>query len=449
MKSLQTQRAQTIDRALTRIIKLMAAALWCCLFFALPSAFPAIYGAAAQTFYDEGSFERELTFSSLTDYATDGENFAFADGGALILYVPQDGGQVSRPLEEDAVVRTEYDGGNLYLQCGGESYLFDGGLVPCDYAFTEETVVKAGDYYYFLDGDELCALQSSVTRLGSGFSLLKACSSAVYAVKDGTVTLITGTEVFPLSFPYTDFSAADTVAVGDTAEQLLHGYAGKTVTVGAGAYCTEVDLSLLDGAYFTALGTFRLAEPLYGLQLCATGNASIVAASDGETVKTYLVATPAEDAFDDCPSSESAFSAATVVADAAVYACPYACPATLLAEIAEGTRVTVGGVYDWNGRAFYRAVTEDGCEGYIAADALAALPTEQAASTDGGERLQTVNAQTLTAVLVIGALSLAAIVYLAVAGARSGRQPSARKRTPRHGGEEAYRKRRERDDGGG
>lgn len=421
------------------------------------SLYGVAYGASAQTdatdsgqtYYGEDGFERELLFRELTDYATDGENFAFALDGGLVLFTTEERGEtdavgsLSRPLADSGsdvtVIGVEYSDGVLYVDCGEDgSYLYDGGLTACDFVFSSEEVVSANGYYYFFDGDDLCALNKNITRLGEGYTLLKAYGNFAYAFKDGVLVRIEGTQSTPLSFIYKDFSGAGEIRTGDTFELLKTSYSGRIFTVAAGAYRTEVDLDQTDGEYFKTKETVKLTQPMQALELCVTGNASIVLATADGVTESYIVTAPQdESAYTEVPETACDLTEAVTVSATSLYSCPYISNATRISPLDKGVKLRVTEKFrsELTDTVFYKV--EYGADGtpmvgYVAENLL--YPYEFSADTNQPARVEdtfdyTTNAETVMIVLIIVGIVILAIAYLTVVGTRGKDKKKAKTET--------------------
>lgn len=291
---------------------------------------------------ESGLFTRTLEFSSLSDFAVNGETYAFADGRTVEIYSD---GNLTLYTADKTVARLEYGGDNLYYSDEtGVVYNLDN--TTSTFVMPEvKTDFKTDEYHrYDLLGSSVkfTDLQNdTVTALEGSFSRLKQYGGALYAVKDNAVIEIDGTDTKPFSAEleyFYDFAAVNGVNIGDTAEKLKE-YSLKFVTLQAGAYRTEIDLLALSGEKFVFKGkTEKLENNVSALLLCYTGNAAVVAVGD----KAYITLndpSSLQETEIDC-YADAGFTSATVTGNR-IYASPYVIIGTSALFPANGTVVKV------------------------------------------------------------------------------------------------------------
>ncbi len=403
-------------------------------------------------------FNRELKFDNLSDYAVCGEQMAFAQETYLYILAPDVEGDI-KLTETDfgsGITNLEYGDGTLYVgDSDGKTYAYPDLHTQIDYEFTASSRITVGDYLYFLSGDVLNALDgdNNAVVIGDGFGNLKLCNGTAYAVltvssengEENKLYKLAGTAAEPVDLTYIDFSAAETIAIGDVAEKLKADYSVIKCTLNAtysyggesvDAYCTETDINDLSGSYFKAGKTFKVTGVKTALKLADCGDAALIAMKDGNVTKTYLTNAAAltEEAYS---APEKDVESAYIISETGIYSVPYMCASTKLATLPQGARITVTekcAVDAVEDTVYYKVIYEysDGeqtasVSGYVAANYLTpySFSSEQNTPTSTGTAGFTYETEIVSVILVIGIVGLVciAIIYLTIVGTR-GSAPS-------------------------
>jgi hypothetical protein len=386
---------------------------------------------SAQTVYPD-NFSSDLTFSSLADYAISGSTYAFAQGTNVYIINTDTEKESPSLVNLDCgfeIKNLEYLSDVLYLgDADGNAYLIDGTSSQSQISFETENPVKAGDNTYYLTNDGALYFigGGNLLQIGEDYSHLKTYNNLAYAIKNNEIVKIDGTSTQTLTFSYTDYSAASTIAVGTAYEALKATYTVATVNVESGAYCTEINLNTAQGTYFNAVKTFKLSGAKSALLLATTGNASIIAMNDGDEVKSYITkssylsATTYKDV-------DADMTGGYVVSDVGVYSSPYISEATKITTIKQATVVEITQKFSLSfmGTDYYKInyTNEQGqkVSGYIPASFLTpyTFAAERAEEeTISGDFDYSTNVERVILVLIIVGLVIVAIAYLTVIGTR-------------------------------
>ena len=402
------------------------------------------------------SLSSALGFSNetLTDYAvyTDGTQtaFAFVTGGTNIYYyvssATTDGYSfIAGELDSysglyfythtRAITDIEIEYGSVYIQDenGGKYYINEGTARTAAYQFTESAdsasvngvtlTVYDDDHYLYANYKDSAASFKDGT-----YSNLKNCDGGVYVIKDNTLCKVTAdsndvtsVEINALSFEYADLTQGETILTGGTAAALKEVQTGAyTVTLSAGTYVTNVDLSDVSGTYFTVAdgGTTALTKDATYIYLCTVGDIDIV--TNGQNA--YVTASTGG-AKTEITQTDFTTQTATLNTAANLYSSAYMCGATAIYELELGAQVTVNGIVENEllgcSLAYVTYSTRNGdVTGFVAASFLNAVAFS--AETDSGNTSvledsgysedNSIVIVSLSIVIVV--LIIAAIIYL-------------------------------------
>lgn len=401
--------------------------------------------AASDTIYPEDEdFIKSLKFASLDDFAVNGEIYAFAENNKVSVF---DSGALTVYETDKTVTSLDCDGEKFYFSTdGGEVYSlpYSEGQQPEEYVMAENTdTVIIGNYTYRLSKDgtlKIADFESDKMVTAQGiFKNLKSFGDTAYAVCENELYSFKGDGYGKISLEYADYAATQSIAIGNTYDK-LKSYSLKFVKIAAGAYMTEIDLTSLDGDFFTAGATTSAATETTALLLCYTGkNAAIVAL--GDTSYILLKSRTTETAVT-C-ETEPEFDNATITGNT-IYASPYVIIGTAAQPDAAGMIVKVNKKLQYEnvlGSAFYEVeytVNESTKTGYVAEGFLTAFIIEDnkkpnvVPDPDHSEKDDTTTVLLIFAVVV---LVLAAVGYLAYVGT-SGKRNKSRKKDKTHTNEE-------------
>mgnify|MGYP001028679976 FL=1 len=405
---------------------------------ALPSLFGGVSASAAggATNYPQYTeFVKSLEFSSLTDFAVNGDEYAFIEHGETFDSVKLHKG--------DSLTTHEFGEGEILtaLDCADGKFYYSlkneesGDKVyslpdkaESDHTMPEaeaKTTIVLGDYIYKLSNTQLTVAYIDETdhskdflkTLDGEYKNLKRFGDAVYAVKSNGLYSFDGSEEKLLEFKYIDYSSTLEIAVGSTQTDLTANYSLKFVTIGAGSYMTEVDLTNLGGEHFEAKQTQLIAEDTLALLLCYTGNAAVVAIGE----KSYVTLKTSVTETEQTCTTEPEFGHATVTGNR-IYASPFVIVGTSVLFPATGAIVEIKNKIEHEvlGSAFYEVeyadadgnkhigyVTEGFLTEYIIEDNK---PPYEYPDPNHSEKTDT---RTVILILLVVILVLAAISYIA------------------------------------
>lgn len=313
------------------------AALTISLLTALTSAGGITANAAnGGTIYPEDDeFIKTLTLPSLTDYAVEGELYAFTDGADVKVY---NDGEYYEYRFENAVTNVDINEGVIYCGVGEKAY-----TVPeqteCEYTFPAKTdELTYNGYYYFIDGEGINVFDKTsktTTTFEGEYVNIKQDGEKVYAVSGNTLYSFTGAERSEVVLKYADYAATHQILIGQARTALQTYSEARFVQIAQGSFMTEIDLEKLDGVYFTPVKTVRAEENATALLLCESGTAAIV--SIGNTGYILLKSKISETDVDF--STENKFNAQMI--GGKIYASPYIASGTELKLNATGINVKV------------------------------------------------------------------------------------------------------------
>lgn len=391
------------------------------------------YAESESTYYPT-DFTETLTFSCLSDYAVNGDEYAFAEGTHVYVTSPNADGDITLK-ELDCgfeIIRLDYSDGVLYLgDTQNNAYVYPDVSIKTEYVFKTEPYIAIGnDYYNLKSGGKLVYSRFDGTyfeediQLGTGYHSLKAYGDEVFAVNDNVLYKIERSVATPLSFVYTDFESKFNEVNGISTKPVIDALKGEyvptTVTVASSAYCTEIDLDDVSAQKFELGKTIKLNGARSALLLANSGNASVILMKDGTKERTFITATEFLS-----PSSSGTITEPEdgnnyfVISDANVYSAPYACEATKIGIIKRGTKLQVSGIYSvsfLNGKYYKVALNGDPettCyvhENYVTNFPFSAEDDKETSIKD--EFSYSDNVMNVVIVLAIISLVIIAIAYL-------------------------------------
>lgn len=373
----------------------------------------AAYAETAETAYPaDEDFTRTLSFTSLGDYAVNGDEYLFldtADAGQQLVHYKE--GEVTAYGSDETVTAVDCIDGVFCYSTASAVYTLDGGsseVTPTG----SVTTLTISPYIYYLYGGVLKITDytnNTITTAEGSYSLLKEYGEKAYAVCDNVLYVFDGTAGTAVELSYTDYSVTENIGAGDTASALLN-YTLAFADVKEGAYMTEVSLETV-GDCFNADGsaeTVKAAADTVALVLCYTGNAAIIAI-DGQSYIT-LASALTERTFE--YDAENGYEYATVTGSS-IYASPFVASASAVYKNVSGEvvkilhRLTYEGVLDY---VFYEvSYTSDGTTytGYVAEGFLTEyIYAEDEEPTEVEEENYTESSDVKTVLLVLAAILL-------------------------------------------
>ena len=400
----------------------------------------------------------DMSEDGLTDYAIDGNTYAFAVKTTVYVLSTDESGD--RALESKdigtQITAVDYAQGKLYYQItSGSAYAYPDTSTPVEHEFTQATLrVEINDSLYILNGGgELKHFdaKNDETSLGNGYSLLKVYGGTAYAVKDDCPYELKGAQATPLDLEYTDFSAADNISTGKIATDLKTGsYVVETATLKDGSYYTRIDENDI-GVTFKQINTLKAVGAISCLVLAADGNLSVIVA-DGkcwitatENLKPIAYTPPANDWIEGPNGQRKAY----IRERAGIYSVPFMCMGTLIttvkAEKAIAVTVLEKFALDFidNQAVFYRVsfTSDNGAtvSGFVSAgflDEYDYSADDLTPDTSGTEGFSyDTNVMTVILVLVVVGLVIIAIVYLTVVGTKPDKSEKKTRRKQEDDGE--------------
>lgn len=382
------------------------------------------------------NFLETLAFSSLNDFATDGEKFAFADGTNLYVYQTESidagvyYGDLSVYSHTCAIESVALDDGLYFKGSDGVCYLYGQTMATCEYTFATTTTIATEGYIYNLVGENLgafdLATNQSHTILGE-FKSIKKVGESVFALADGGVAVLEGVDRGDLRFTYTDYSPTKNIATGDVFDKINDGYTLAFASLLEGATISAVDLDGENSSVFAVGDTVVPATGTAVLVIYKTANLAIVAIGD----KAYLTH---PDYLNDLATgqTENDMPSGYALADVMAYSSPFMSTATEVATLKKGAQVTVkekishGALF----RDFYfvEFQTENGtASGYVPAPNLSVYAFEGENNKENiiaGPQSYETNVETVILVMILVTLVIMTIAYLTIVGTK----PSKKKK---------------------
>jgi hypothetical protein len=326
------------------------------------------HAEGATVYPEDDEFTKTLTFSALSDYAVDGNRYAFAEGNQI--FVCENATLESYTLS-DTVLSLDTDGGEFFYSTKSGTYkLFDNSVCEHEFQYTTDTTLSGFNYYF--DDDGLLTIYNKANKsaqtLEGTFSNLKVYSQTIYAMSDNVLYSFDGFEKSAVVLQYADYTATVDIFSG-TIKDGLKDYKLTFVTLDAGTYVTEINLKNI-GDTINSDGTaktLKTSEKQTALLLCYSGNAAVI--SVGDTSYITLKSKVKESTFayaDDCE-----YSYATVTSNR-IYASPFVVDGTAALDNAQGLTVKVKNKLSYEnvlGYTFYEVEYTDGDTtktGYVA-----------------------------------------------------------------------------------
>ncbi len=319
------------------------------------------FAEAAQPVYPE-NFTKNLEdrLNDVSDFAIADNEYALADGNKIVVLKNNGVSEYdigSKVMALDCVT-DETETVFYYKNGDGETFSLPE-KTPAEHNFPESGTrfqTADGDYKLSENGEvRFCPLNEfeflPVKAEGVVFSVIKNYSDTVYGLSGNSLYSFNRTSATKTELSYTDFSAAETIAVGDTAAKLSN-YNVETlhyVALSENAFLTEVNLDELNGPYFKTGTTLKVGAsdgPSVGktaLLLCKTG------ANDDVSIvmyggKAYILRTENTSETVKQTLTEPDFEKATVsIAAGHAYSSPFVCNGTKLFAIKSGDTVDVLG----------------------------------------------------------------------------------------------------------
>ncbi|MCM1545872.1 MAG: hypothetical protein NC033_02435 [Clostridiales bacterium] len=397
-------------------------------------------------------FEKRLTFDEvkpITDYAVSGDRIAFASYASVyLLYTGENG---DRKLDDEhpysgsnRIERLDFEGEKLYLDVKTEGiFLFPEYNRTVTHEFPKQSnVVKLstdeeyrlsndGLHYFFGDGHEV---------LGTDFYNLKVFDDKAYAIKDNVLYTFNGAEPDLVDVDYTDFKEAENILCGDVAQKLTAAdYEIKTTEIKSGRYYTKINPDAIGtdaGDTFIPLYTEKANVDKPCIVLCESGKTSVVAASDGMFITAtdnLNPPTPSSQKNDWAIGSDGKRLAAYASENTKVYACPFMCESTEIADLFSGAdnHVEVTEKFEFGGVKFYRVKMQDGKTGFVAANKLTpySFSAEDNEPHENGDKEFSYETNVVSVVLaiVIVALVIVAIMYISLIGSKKDKNKPQKK----------------------
>lgn len=312
--------------------------------FTIPLCTALVFGgtysafAEGETIYPEDEeFTKTLTFTSLSDYAIEGDRYAFAEDNQVYVY--QNGSLETHSIGENVLSLDSSDGNIYYSTKNGVYNLSDNST--SEHSFQATTDITIDGYNYYFDSDGLLTIYNkankSATTLEGNYSLLKEYSSKIYAICENVLYSFNGFERTAVTLQYADYTATVGLESGSIKEGLTN-YTLTFVTLEAGSYITQIDLKSL-GDTLNENGTaktYKTSEKQTALLLCYSGNSAVISMGDESyiTLKSKVKETTFT------YSEDIEFENATITGNR-IYASPYVVDGTAVLDNAQGLTVKV------------------------------------------------------------------------------------------------------------
>ena len=435
--------------------------------------FGTVFAAAEDDIQDvyPQNFDRTLEIEALTDYAVYEDRFAYASNSTITIISRDESGdrKCLSYTHEQLISALDYDeDGKLYFKTSSEiSYLYGSPVTQQEHDFQGTSLSKidlSDTVFYTLNNKGFLTYWngSEDNIVGEGYSLIKRYGETVYAIKDGTVPYtIDGQTATELDLSYTDFSGADNILCGETAEKLkADGYQVKTANINHGSYYTQVDADAIGKEQtFSQIRTQKAEGNKPCIVLCTTGNASVVATNDG----MFITATAnVKDSAYTSPKNDWPLNAegtkrleAYATEKTGVYASPFMSESTKIGELESGAENHVEVIekfeLDYIKTKFYKVRYETTdketgekktISGYVAANILTvydykAEDLEQHPAGDEKFNYDT-NVVSVVLIIVIVALVIIAVMYISLAGSKNKNKKSKKKEKQREKVQDYY-----------
>ncbi len=393
-------------------------------------------GDKGVTQYPE-SFTQTLEFSDLTDYAVGDNSYGFAEGTVIKIVENQTLTLYSFDFDVTAL---DYADGVYYYKDGNNAVFSLTDNSPSTHEIIQTKNATIGNFYYYVSNGEIWVLDEQSNELINltGYSDLKQFGDSVYAVCDNVLYKLDGAKTTEIQLTYIDYSSAEEIYVGNTAEELQKGDFDcvKIATVRSKTaddnpvYITEIVLDeLSDATYFRTKGTYCIGDagaPEAGaeaLLLCETGNSYIIAIGSA----TYIMAKSGADIAEKEISAPSYNSATVTVSGSAyAYCSPYINTSTQAYSLTTGKNVTVLAMANRENFPFlsydYYVISytegENTVTGYVPAGYLSEFTfiERQPQTTTDPDYSEDDLIKTVVLILVVIVLVMVALGYLVIIG---------------------------------
>ncbi len=403
----------------------------------------AAYAAESDTIYpSDEDFIKTLEFGALSDYAVNGEAFAFAEEQKVSVF---NGGNLTEYEFGAKVTAVDCAEDTFYCAVGdGTVYSlpYAEGQNAAEHVMPEpETMLKLGKFIYLLEDTTLKVVDTINDKVHKDyegeFKNLKQFGERVYAMSENAVWTFNGAESEKLIFKYADYSCTQSIAVGQAATALKAYSEPEIVTVKTGAFMTETDLTSVPEKFFAAGDTVTAKENTTAILLCTTGNAAIIAIG----MDCYiLLSSNVELTEESCYSAPDYEYAKITAAGDRIYSSPYVSEGTAIMTGAAGLIVKVLHKVEHTvlDTAFFEVefTAKDGttAKGYINGKFL--IKVDHVAEDDkkpdtvtDPDYTEESNTKTILIVFAVVILVLAAVGYLAFTATSDKRKNKKEKKT--------------------
>lgn len=403
----------------------------------------AAYAAESDTIYpSDGDFIKTLEFVALSDYAVNGEAFAFAEEQKVSVF---NGGNLTEYEFGAKVTAVDCAEDTFYCAVGdGTVYSlpYAEGQNAAEHVMPEpETMLKLGKFIYLLEDTTLKVVDTINDKVHKDyegeFKNLKQFGERVYAMSENAVWTFNGAESEKLIFKYADYACTQSIAVGQAATALKAYSKPEIVTVKTGAFMTETDLTSVPEKFFAAGDTVTAKENTTAILLCTTGNAAIIAIG----MDCYiLLSSNVELTEESCYSAPDYEYAKITAAGDRIYSSPYVSEGTAIMTGAAGLIVKVLHKVEHTvlDTAFFEVefTAKDGttAKGYINGKFL--IKVDHVAEDDkkpdtvtDPDYTEESNTKTILIVFAVVILVLAAVGYLAFTATSDKRKNKKEKKT--------------------
>lgn len=403
----------------------------------------AAYAAESDTIYpSDEDFIKTLEFGALSDYAVNGEAFAFAEEQKVSVF---NGGNLTEYEFGAKVTAVDCAEDTFYCAVGdGTVYSlpYAEGQNAAEHVMPEpETMLKLGKFIYLLEDTTLKVVDTINDKVHKDyegeFKNLKQFGERVYAMSENAVWTFNGAESEKLIFKYADYACTQSIAVGQAATALKAYSEPEIVTVKTGAFMTETDLTSVPEKFFAAGDTVTAKENTTAILLCKTGNAAIIAIG----MDCYiLLSSNVELTEESCYSAPDYEYAKITAAGDRIYSSPYVSEGTAIMTGAAGLIVKVLHKVEHTvlDTAFFEVefTAKDGttAKGYINGKFL--IKVDHVAEDDkkpdtvtDPDYTEESNTKTILIVFAVVILVLAAVGYLAFTATSDKRKNKKEKKT--------------------
>ena len=390
--------------------------------------------AGAETEYPgEEDFIRTLTFTSLNDYAIEGDIFAFADGNSIKVI---DGDNYSKyssveNLTEDFTAVDIEDGKIFclnedkvyYIEQSGNKYTF----TQCQHDFKEyPNSPENEDYLYFTNSNGINIINKETleaTTYEGSYSNIKQYGDKFYAIYDNkTLCEFTGTDREELTFKYAAKPDDIKIPIKQTATELKKYSSIQFVEFEEGTYMTEIDLDgnleNLSDECFKALNIKKAGKGTRALVLHKSGDIAIVSIG----ANAYAVLNPDAHITNTIDyTHENSLDKSVLLRGARIYASPFVSERTASTSTLTITVTVINKIEnDILEQAFYEVKYMNGDEemhGYVAEGLLGEyIPEDSKDPTLNIDPNYSEKSDTkkIIIIFVVIVLVLAALAYIAL-----------------------------------